>query len=278
MNRLAKATDLVRQAAVLLRYNDLEEADKLLAELEPNVAPASLEAADSLVRVANWNLFQKRWKKGADRFHMLAHVFAVVDPTDTNANSQSWLPIAPSVSEWGEPGQYDDVRQLAIQRFSNTTNPIVAEHLLKVALLEPPDAETLQAVAPMAEVIGASLTRRDKQKDSHLAAWGRYAMALLAYRQGDFQTAEELARLSFTNKGSASRTNLNAVILAMVDIRQGRTKDVPEKLHHIRDQVKQWEQTQSTLDAYRRLSWSNWGSLRILLREAEAMLDKELEN
>ncbi len=277
MNRLAKAADLVRQAAVFVRYKNMEEADRLLAELEPDVAPPSLEAADTLIRLANWNFAEKRFSETAQRFHMLAHVYAVVDPTDTNANSQEWLPIAPAVIEWGEPGQYEEVRQLAVQRFSDTTNSVVAEHLLKVALLAPADAETLQAIAPTAEVIGASLTHLgNTSEQAHLAAWGRHAMALLAYRQGDLQTAEELAKLSLTNEGSASRGLLNKVLLAMIDLNQGRKEEASESLDRIRAEVTQWEPSPETPDGpgtHHRLSWANWAALRILFREAEAMLE-----
>ena len=76
-----------------------------------------------------------------------------MDPKDTNANSQEWLPAAPAVFEWGKPQQYDDLRELAISRFSNSSNPIVAEHLLKVTLLKPVDARTLHSLVPAAEVI-----------------------------------------------------------------------------------------------------------------------------
>ncbi|MCB1129650.1 MAG: serine/threonine protein kinase [Verrucomicrobiae bacterium] len=273
MNRLAQAADLMRQAAVFVRYNEMEEADKLLVELKAEDAPASLEAANTLIQLGNWNLFEERWKHAADRFYALAHVYANVDPTDSNANSQEWLPIGPSVIEWGEPGQYEEVRRLAVLRFSQTTNPIVAEHLVKVSMITPADAETLREVAPMAQVLEASLTGPDKQNDAHLVAWAQCALALLAYRQGDLAGAGNWARLSLNNPQDSVRRYWDTAILAMIDLKQGRTANAVDDLEEIRAQVRQWEDKPLRPEWNKRLGWANWGILRVLLREAEAMQD-----
>lgn len=270
----SQAVDQVAQAAVLQRYNELDEADKLLAEFNANDVPATLEAANALTRSANFNLSKQRWKDAAQRFFVLAHVIASVDPTDTNVNSQEWLPIAPAVLEWGERGQYRKLRALAIQRFSSSTNPVVAEHLLKLTLLEPADDETLRAVEPQAQVIRNSFEGPNKQTDPHLVAWGRCVLALLAYRQGNLDTAEELARLSLKNSAEPGRNNWNKIILTMIDLKKHkRSAEHRKTLADVYDQVRKWEEVPLNLEAGGRLAWSNWGSVRILMREANAILD-----
>lgn len=273
--RKAQAVDQVAQAAVLERYNEMDEADKMLAELDANDVPATLEAANTLTRAANWNLSKQRWKEAAQRFFVMAHVFANVDPTDTNVNSQEWLPIAPAVFEWGEREQYRKLRSLAIQRFSASTNPIVAEHLLKLTLLEPTDPETLKAIDQKAAVIRNSFEGPNRQKDSHLVSWGRCVLALLAYRQGDLGTAENLARLSLENSVEPARNNWNKIVLAMIELKRGGNSAEHAKiLADIRLQVEKWKSSPLNLEAGARLAWSNWGTIRILLREAEGMLSR----
>jgi serine/threonine protein kinase len=271
MHQRAKAADVVTQAAVFVRYKEMDEADKLLSGLRADLIPASLEASNTLVAVANSNLAKGRWKEAADRFHALIHVLTSVDMKDTDANSREWLPAATAISEWGEPWQYEDFRRLAIRRFATSSNPIVAEHLLKVTLLQPADQETLKAIAPLAGVIEASLVGPNREKDDHLVAWRQFVLALLAYRQGDLETAAEWARLSSAATGNQPRTAASRVILAMIDLKQGRADDARQVLEKVHEEVRHWEAGPFQIESSYRISWSNWGVARILLREAEGM-------
>jgi eukaryotic-like serine/threonine-protein kinase len=272
MNRAAKGADTLNQAAVMLKYGEIEEADRLVDPVMAEDVPASLEAANTLLATANWNLSRQRPEAAARRFFLLAHVYTYVDPVDSNVKSQEWLAIAPAVVEWGKPGQFERVRSLAVERFSHTTNPVVAEHLVKVSMFMPADILTLQAVAPMAGVLEMSLK---EQNDVHLAAWARCALALLAYRQDKMEEAGKWAALSLENQSDPARDHWNRVILAMIDLRLGRKSDAVEKLKLIRADVERWEAEPFRPEGKERLGWSNWGSLRILLREAEGMLDAE---
>jgi hypothetical protein len=272
MNRAAKGADALNQAAVMLKYGEIEEADRLVDPVMAEDVPASLEAANTLLATANWNLSRQRPEVAAQRFFLLAHVYAYIDPADTNVKSQEWLAIAPAVVEWGKPRQFEQVRSLAVERFSQTTNPVVAEHFVKVSMLMPADASSLRAVAPMAGVLEESL---EEQKDAHLAAWARCALSLLAYRQDRMEDAVKWAGASLENPKEPTRNHWNRVILAMIDLRQGRQEDAVEKLKVARADVKRWEGMPLRTEGWDRLRWSNWGSLRILLREAEAMLDAD---
>jgi serine/threonine protein kinase len=269
--QLKQAADVVSQAAVFVRYHEMDEADKLLASLSPEKFPASLEAANTLIAVANDNLEKQRWKSAADRFHALIHVLTSVDMTDTDANSREWLPAATAISEWGEPRQYEDFRRLAIQRFATSSNPIVAEHLLKITLLHPADAETLDRLSPLAGVIEATLVGPDKEQDAHLVAWRQFSLALLAYRQNQFETAAHWARLALTREGNRPRSAMCSLILAMINLRQGMSGDSLKVLKDVRESIDAWASEPLTLQGEKRLSWSNWGAARILLREAERM-------
>jgi serine/threonine protein kinase len=268
----AKAGDLVTQAAVLLRYSGTEEqADKLLAGLPPDRVPRSLEAADTFAKMANWNLNERRWKTAAERFNQLAQVTTSVDMTDSDRISFELLPSATAVSEWGEPGQYNQLRVLAIKRFATSANPIVAEQVIKATLLEPADPATLKEILPLAAVVEASFAGPNMEKEPLKVAWRQFSLSLLAFRQGRRETAADWAHRSLaTDSLSAPRVVSARIILAMVDLEQGRVAEARITLADLRSKVDRWAAAPfqlSTTDGM----WYNWGVARILLKEAEWM-------
>ncbi|BCU77036.1 serine/threonine-protein kinase [Luteolibacter sp. LG18] len=274
MFQASEYADAVTQAAVFVRYRNMEEADRLLATIPPDQVPASLEAANTLIAVANGNLRKGNGKAAADRFHALVHVLAHVDMTDTEALSREWMPAAAAITEWGTPAQYEDLRRLAVRRFAGSTNASVAEHLLKSTLLEPVDPETLKALAPSAAVMEATLSGPKREKVENLVAWREFALALLAYRQDDLGKTEFWARASLKASGHEQRDGLDHILLAMVAYRQGRVDEAKETLKAVRADMTEWEKSPMT-DATRH-SWSNWGFGRPLLREAEHLVGMDV--
>ncbi len=273
----AEAADLVTQAAVLVRYRELEQADALLAGLSPRQVPLSLEAADTLKAVADWNLTQARWKAAAERFSALVPVITSVDMTDTDRMSFILMPAATAIKEWGEPRQYGRLRELAIQRFGDSSNDAVASQAIKSVLLEPADEATLRALPPLAEVLEEGLKRPEMVKDRYISAWRQFSLALLAYRQGRLDTTEYWIRRSSTSPvGTGSLTASNRILLAMADLQKGRIDDARAALTEARRAVERWEsesfQLGSTVDL-----WFDWGNARILLKEAEQMLARPSE-
>ncbi len=92
----AKVGDQVRRAAVFLRYNDAAQADRLLDGLPAEQVPRSLEAADTFMAVANWNLRQERLRTAAQRFNILGRVLTSVDMRATRNASPSTSSLSPS--------------------------------------------------------------------------------------------------------------------------------------------------------------------------------------
>ena len=269
----AKAADLMAQAAVLLKYDEKEQADRLLGKLPSDRIPQSLEAADTFMKVANWNLEQRRWKVAAERFNQLAQVTTSVDMTDSDRISFELLPAVTAVSEWGEPGQYHRLRILAIKRFATSANPVVAEQVIKATLLEPVDLATLAKVLPLAKVVEASLADSHLEKDPHMVAWRKFSLALIAFRQGHLESAGDWARRSLaTASNSQTRAVSNRIILAMIDLKQGRSAVAGPVLAEARSQMDQWAAGPFEIYNSDGILWSNWGIARILLKEAEKML------
>ena len=270
--QLAQSADLVTQAAVLVRYGELEEADKLVDGLPVAQFPPSLESVNTLIALANLHLRTARWKPAADRFHALVTVLSTVDMKDTEENSREWLPAATSIKEWADPRQYAEIRRLAIGRFRESTKPTVAEHLFKITLLEPADDETLKGLAAVAEVTKGTIEGPNKTSNTHLVAWRQFTLALYAYRQGRFDEARQRAKQALAEKGSLTREAASTALLALLDLRAGKRITAMEELERVRQQVRAWEKSPLDLEAEQRLYWSNWAIARILLGEAEAMI------
>ncbi len=266
------AADLIAQATVLLRYNELEQADVLVAGISPDHVPLSLEAADTLQAVADWNLTQGRWHAAAQRFSALVPVITSVDMTDTDRMSRILMPAATAIKEWGEPAHYGHLRELAVRRFAGSSNDAVAAQVIKVVLLAPPDEKTLQALPPLAMVLEQGLQRQEMANSRYLSAWRQFSLALLAYRQGHLGTAGYWTRLSAASPASTgSLRTSNRILLSMIDFRQGRAEDVQAALSDARKRVEEWENSPFQLGTSVDL-WFDWGNARILLEEAERML------
>jgi hypothetical protein len=269
----ANVGDQVRQAAVFLRYNDNSRADKLLEGLPAEKVPRSLEAANTFMAIGNWNLRQERFKTAGQRFNTLGRVLTSVDMRDSERISFDFLSVATAVCVWGEPGQYDALRKLAIARFGNSANPIVAEHTLKATLLKPADPEMLEKLLPLAYVLEASLSRMDKS--SHLMAWQQFSLALLSFRRGDLETSADLATRSLAlASNSAPRTVSDKLLLAMIDLRHGKPDSARKSIRALRREVDGWLKGPFQLVNSDGTLWYNQYAVLILLEEAEAMLPR----
>lgn len=272
LRKNAKAGDIVTQAAVFIRYKDIEQADTLLKGITPDLVPKSLEAANTFTIVANWNLEKKRWKEAAQRFNSLAHVLTNVDMSDSEQISFSLLPVLTAVSEWGEPGQYDQLRILTINRFAKSANPVVSEQIIKAVLLEPADEDMIDQILPLAKVVQNSLTGPKQEKDPRNISWQQFSLALLSYRQGHMAEAADWAQRSLASDNqSLQRTVSTQILLAMVAKKRGRAKEALPLLEEARKQVNQWAEGPFLVTNSDRTLWYNWGAARVLLKEAEKM-------
>lgn len=268
----AWVADQVRQAAVLVKYDDYDEADELLDGLPPEEVPRSLEASSTFMTVADWNLDQGRWKAAARRFFSLGYVITSVDMTDSQDISFRLLSVLTGVSSWGEPGQYEKIRSLAIDRFADSANPIVAEHVVKATLLEPADPATLERLTPLVAVLESALEVPDNSKGPHMVAWRQFSLALMAYRQSRFDEVMERASISLElADNSAPRAVSNALLLSMVDLQQGRRESGIESLKGLREEIDGWLEGDFQVVNPDGTLWYNQYATLILLREAEAL-------
>ncbi|MES2475028.1 MAG: serine/threonine-protein kinase [Verrucomicrobiota bacterium] len=269
----ARAGDLVAQAAVLLRYNEKAQADRLVDGLPADRVPYSLESANTFKTLANWNLEEGRRKEAVERFNLLARVLTSVDMADSENISHSLMPTLTAVCEWGAPGEYETLRKLVVERFSNTANPIVAEQVIKSVLIEPADGHILRKIEPLAELLRESLEGKTRATEAHMIAWRQFSLALMTLRQGNLKAARARAEQSLiTATNSPSRAASNRIVIAMADIREGRVVAARGALEEVREILIQWESEPFRIVDSDGYLWINWGIVRILLKEADRMV------
>ncbi len=143
----AEIRETITKGAFLLSQNRFAEADDLLRKIFP-VQP-SLEGAEVFRSVGEWNALQNHWHQAADRFGVLLHVNQF---NGWDAASIDFLRCGAALAEAGDLAGFERFRKDALARFAATTNSVVADNIIKVALLLPGDERLMQALAPLADV------------------------------------------------------------------------------------------------------------------------------
>ena len=183
----AELRGLVDRAAVKIGYREIEEADRLLAGVPSGLAPASMEAANTFRAVANWHVQGERLREASERLAAMARALSSVDDSDEPTVSLGVMGAAIMAAYVGEADRYEEIRGMMIGRFGRTSNPVVAEEVLKACLVLPPDLQTLQALAPLAELVDLSITSKQGLigNDPHHLVAGCLSLSTFHLRSGD---------------------------------------------------------------------------------------------
>ncbi|HVT54699.1 MAG TPA: hypothetical protein VHD34_01435 [Xanthobacteraceae bacterium] len=206
-----------------------------------------------------------------------------MDKTDmTYEATRDLLMAGPSLVFAGNLEDYHRLLQEMTARFGGTQSPQAAEQVLKFSLIVPTDAATLRALDPVANVARKSMeTERVTPGNNFLLAWRAFALALFEYRAGHFDEAVAMARkcLGFPDTrptaiamahlvmGMALR-QLHREAEAQSEIRAGEAM-VRSKIPidaSIPPQI--WGNDQTGY-------WYDWVLARILLHEAEALIEAD---
>jgi len=265
----------VSKAAVMISYGNLAEADKLLAEVPVEQTPSSLEAADSFRKVAEWHLAAGRRDEAAKRYSAFARAISTVDPSDSDSVSRNLLPAAAILCFTGDSAGYDRLRDFTLDRFSNTTHPVVGEQVLKICLLRPANEDTLRRLRPLVGIVTAAVDMRNGivGKNPHLAAWSCFSLALAEYRDGnDARAAQWASRCIASPQKNSSRIASARIILAMIEQRAGRTGNAKAFLDMATGPV--MEKTGAKLEGGEtdQGNWYDWVNAGIFHREALALI------
>ncbi len=270
----AEVGETVAHAAVLISHGDIAQADKLLATIELENVPASLESAKSFSTVSDWLLHEGRREEASKRLAAMAQAISRVDKSDSDSISIQFVAAAAAVSDTGNKELYEHLRVMAADRFSSATDPFVADEIVKACLIEPADSELLARLGPLLKVLETNLPwDRNDGPGELMEAWQTLSLSLAGYRKGDFQLAEKWARrcLRHANRNPA-REAAALTILAMATHRTERTLEARDLLEAARAQVNANFDKPFQIGTSGDGFWFDWVIARTLLKEADGVL------
>ena len=267
LRKAAENRQKLSEATAYFSREDLEEADKLLDEID---APKpSIEYATMFRALGDWQINNGHWRKAADRFAVLVQVN---QPEDWDTTTLDYLRLAPLLVELGDDAGYERLRKAIVGRFASTENPLVAERILMASLLRPADDEFAKALEPLTEVAGKSLEISSQNVNPTVAAWRSLALALMEYRRGHYRQVVDWCDRSLDYENDlAARVASVQSLLAMTHMQLGESDQAWRELAKSRNTV---EGTFARgLGAKRKWDgyWFDWLVARILLNEATSL-------
>ena len=272
----AQVGETVAHAAVLISHDEKKQADSLLASVKPDSVPASLESATTFRAVGEWLLHEGRREEASKRFATVAQTIARVDKSESDSISIHFVAAAAAVSDAGNTELYDQLRQMAADRFSSATNPMVADEVIKSCLIKPADPEMLEHLEPLFKVLEANLPWDKIDGAGELMeAWQMLSLSLGSYRKGDFPAAEQWARrgLRHPNQNPSRNAAMHAV-LGMALFHAGNTDEARIELDLARGEVMANFNKPFELGASEEGFWFDWIIARILLTEADELIPR----
>jgi serine/threonine protein kinase len=276
----AEARAKIEQAAVLLNRGKSDEADRLVDKIQIPVTEPSLEAAGVFRGLGDWNVTQGRWKQAADRFLKLIQANQVDKSDMTDEATRDLLRAGPTLVAIGDMDNYQHLIQATIARFASTTNPVAAEHVIKVSLILPANPATIKSLEPLARVVEQSIAgvNTNSSRDIYMVAWRALALSLFEYRRGNFTNAVAWGQrcLGYSDH-TPTRVAMSHLILAMAfcqihqpdaarsELAQGREL-VELKLPNGLEKIPEVGNDGSGF-------WHDWVMAHLLLREATACIE-----
>ncbi len=267
LRQAAEESERITQSAYLTSQNKLEEADKLVGHIS-SIKP-SMDAEAVFRALGQWYALKGQWAEAADRFKMLL----AVDQRDNSwALTEDLLKAGPILIERGDMQGYEHFRRAAIERFLDTTDPIIAERTLKISLLSPADADVMKSLGTLSDVSAKSMEKGGQ--DPLMEAWRCVSLGLMAYREGHAPACKVWSQkcLSYP-ENNPSRIATAHIIQALACRQLGEKKLAQSELVAGRDMIK--AQFDKGLGEGNGLEgfWYDWLFARILLREAEVLIE-----
>ena len=270
----AQIGETVAHAAVLISHGETEQADGLLARVDPDSVPASLESVSTFRAVGEWLLHEGRWEDASKRFASVAQAIARVDRSDSDSISIHFVAAAAAVSDAGNAEHYEQLRRMAADRFSTTTDPMVADEVMKSCLIKPANPELLEKLDPLLNVLERNVPwDRIDGPGELMEAWQMLSLSLDAYRKGDFELAVQWARRCLRHPNlNPSRNAAVRTILAMALHHIGHIDEARTELDLARAEVIANFNKPFQMGTSEEGFWFDWAIARILLKEADGVL------
>jgi hypothetical protein len=171
--------------------------------------------------------------------------------------------LAPLLLQMNDVPGYERCRAQILEHFGNTSDPRVAERMVKSALILPPPPAELAVIAKMAEVAGQAPIDREQ--------WGYnlFAMGFTEYRLGQYARATNLLQQAIPlDIGPHCRVKAN-LVLSMAQFHLGQSRQSHDSFANAIDEENRRLPKAGQLDDDD--EWEDWVTIQILKREATVL-------
>jgi len=263
----AESREKMTQAAAFLGQSRIAEADQLIGSA--SFAHETLEGAGIFRVLGDWHALQGNWRLASDRFELLVRA-DLIEPSDHA--SLDLTRFSAALLQEGDLERYTRFQKTAVQQFGKTTDPIVAERLVKVCLLVAADDTTLGMLASPARFAVSSMDRTNAV-DDWMIPWRCVSLALWEYRNGHWRESVAYSRRCLASGPSnASRTASARILLAMALSRLNEKEAAQQELTNgmalLEAKFKSGLDLGNGNDGF----WYDWILAKVLAREASAVL------
>jgi eukaryotic-like serine/threonine-protein kinase len=273
----AEVGESVAHAAVLLRYKKIEEADALVSQIPPSQAQPSLESAQTFRALGIWHATQQHWKEAGNRFAAVSYSITGADDSDNDAISLNLLPAAACLCEADDFTGYQALQKMALERFRETSNPVVAEQLIKACLILSTQPDVLEKLAPLQQLIVTTHVDSGMLRPParNLAAWREFSIALMEFRKRNFSCCLEwLSKCMTCERENQARDAMAYTLRSMCWKELGHEQDSRQNMEKARELVIARFEPRLAIFDQNEPQWQDWLNARILLRQAESMMGR----
>jgi len=222
------------QALLLFKERKFEKADEILDSLPiPNAAP---EFASMYRELGDWHALSERWSKAKARLDVLTQINQLGSTESTMDDAR----YASLLAGRGYPEEYERFRESLLSRYAGTDNPVIAQRVIRESLLTPANNELLTALDSFADTLEKSINQAGDSRDRAKSVWESYAMALMTYRRGDYESALRWCqRDNSQSSGFPTRDYSVRIIQAMTYTRLGRPAEAKAELEACRTGIEE---------------------------------------
>jgi tetratricopeptide (TPR) repeat protein len=267
----AEAREKLTEAVMLVNQGNYEGAARLLEAMKTPPARPSLDGVSALRSVGEWLALQGRWREAANRFSALMEIDKLDPWGPVTLDYQSCGVV---LIESGDLAGFERFREATVAQFLSETNGDAGGRVLKTCLLRPVPESTLAQLRPLGQVVEEWT---EAQPPAMRASWAAIPIALWEYRTGDFAKAQKYCRFGLDANDSSSRTPTVRLILAMACYRTGFEAEAREHLARARSLVEDKFKLGLDRGGPGIGMWYDWVFARVLLREAEGLIQPRVE-
>ncbi|MES2924633.1 MAG: serine/threonine-protein kinase [Verrucomicrobiota bacterium] len=275
LQRLVEAREWENFAhiSVLLSEGRTKEADEQLRQTPLTSIKLTPQSSAVLRSLGNWNALRGRWQQAVECFQMLLRSDELA-PGQRLMTSHDMIAIGCAFVEGARPDEYQAFCEWAFDQFKKSPSPAEVSRLYHSVLLLPADAGFLAKLHRLKPILEES---KSNPQGIEYPVWRAFGLALLEYRQGNFERARNWAEVGIGLK--SNRAHIDGAfepIHAMACFRLGDVKTATADLARTRKRIDKAfsPELPAAYEPFGRSYgfWWDWVIVRILFREAETLI------